>query len=123
KSIRAKNLFLKEDESIDLSSGQHIGLKSVGSTRLLNLPLIDMEWILAQDDDSDIFHTDGISRVAMRLGELEKKLPIQKFIRVHRSYIVACNRIKEITKDRTLKLRNVVNKKEIPIGRTYHKEV
>mgnify|MGYP001286708777 CR=1 FL=1 len=50
----------------------------------------------------------------MTMKELEDSLPSDKFIRVHRSYIVAVNKIDCINKNRL-----IIKGEEIPIGLTY----
>lgn len=50
----------------------------------------------------------------MSMKEIENVLPVDRFIRVHRSYIVAKNKIESINKNRLL-----VAGKEISIGATY----
>ncbi|APY00472.1 LytR/AlgR family response regulator transcription factor [Lacinutrix venerupis] len=50
--------------------------------------------------------------------ELEKQLPSSLFIRSHKSYIVAINKVKAIDKDCLL-----VSQRHIPIGITYKREI
>ncbi len=50
----------------------------------------------------------------MTMKEIEDSLPDERFIRVHKSYIVAINKIDSIYKNRLL-----IAEKEIPIGITY----
>ncbi|MDO6852919.1 LytTR family DNA-binding domain-containing protein [Cellulophaga lytica] len=50
--------------------------------------------------------------------ELEKQLPSSLFVRSHKSYIVAINKIKTIDKDCL-----IIQQKSIPIGITYKREI
>ncbi len=50
----------------------------------------------------------------MTMAEMEKALPADHFIRIHRSFIVKKNKIESVNKSRL-----TVNGKEIPIGKTY----
>lgn len=50
--------------------------------------------------------------------ELEKQLPSSLFIRSHKSYIVAINKVKAVDKDCLLVLQ-----RQIPIGITYKREI
>lgn len=52
--------------------------------------------------------------VLQKLQEFEDSLPVNKFIRIHKSYIVAAEAIKTIEGNRLL-----IGKHEIPIGMTY----
>lgn len=61
-----------------------------------------------------VFTKTGMYVVYERLGFMEAKLPEAKFIRVHKSYIVAVENISSYSQD-TLTIQN----QEIPIGRMY----
>jgi DNA-binding LytR/AlgR family response regulator len=52
------------------------------------------------------------------ISNTEAKLPQKKFIRIHHSYIVSINKITSFTNEFI-----EVNKKAIPISRSYKKEV
>ena len=54
----------------------------------------------------------------MSMKGIEEQLPDSQFIRVHRSFIVQKNKISSVNKSRL-----TVNKREIPIGRTYQQAV
>lgn len=118
------NEALTQDGYADaLAPGESIGLFLGNGKGWVSIDLLDIEWIRAWDDDAEVFHTGGSQMVALRLGELEKKLPARHFVRIHRSYIVACNRIRQISAKREVILRNVENKALLPIGRTYYQGV
>ncbi len=61
-----------------------------------------------------VFNQGNTLVVAEKLSELEVKLPQNKFARVHKSYIVALDKIDEIDGNRV-----VILKDKIPIGQTY----
>ncbi|MNE15019.1 Sensory transduction protein LytR [compost metagenome] len=52
------------------------------------------------------------------ISSLESMLPANQFVRIHRSYLVAINKIDSFTADDI-----EIQKKEIPIGRMYQHEV
>lgn len=52
----------------------------------------------------------------MSLKSLEEELPSDRFMRVHRSYIIQRGKISSINKNRI-----VIGKKQIPVGETYRK--
>ncbi len=52
----------------------------------------------------------------MSLKALEEELPADRFMRVHRSYIIHRNKISSVNKNRI-----VIAKKQIPIGETYRR--
>ncbi len=53
----------------------------------------------------------------MSLKSLEEELSSDRFMRVHRSYIIQKSKISSINKNRI-----VIAKKQIPIGETYRKQ-
>jgi DNA-binding LytR/AlgR family response regulator len=53
----------------------------------------------------------------MSLKSLEETLPADRFMRVHRSYIIHRDKITSIQKNRI-----VIGKKQVPIGETYQKQ-
>ena len=52
------------------------------------------------------------------LKNLEEKLPSDKFIRIHKSYIVPIDKIKSVEGNQV-----EIGEKKIPIGRSYKDEV
>ena len=56
--------------------------------------------------------------VRMTLKEATEKLPTERFLRVHKSYIVAISAIESI-RNKTI----LIAKNEIPIGKTYEEFV
>ncbi|MBF4516692.1 response regulator transcription factor [Flavobacterium sp. ANB] len=50
--------------------------------------------------------------------ELEKCLPEKKFMRIHKSYIIAVDKIEEVEKDFV-----IIKKERLPIGITYKREL
>ncbi|AUP77704.1 LytR/AlgR family response regulator transcription factor [Flavivirga eckloniae] len=52
------------------------------------------------------------------ISAIEAKLPVKKFLRIHRSYIISIKNITSFTNEEI-----VINKKSLPISRSYKKEV
>jgi DNA-binding LytR/AlgR family response regulator len=52
------------------------------------------------------------------LTSLSEELPNDKFLRIHKSYVIALNKVKSIEGNRIQILNHI-----IPIGRNYSKEV
>ena len=65
-----------------------------------------------------VYLEDGMIMVAETLVNMERTLPTNRFLRVHRSFIVALDRIDLIT---TSYVR--IGEKDIPIGRSYRRVV
>ena len=76
--------------------------------------LNDILYIEGLKDYIKVFTSDGLYVVYERLGYMEAKLPESKFVRVHKSFIVALDKISTYNND-SLKIQQ----QEIPIGRMY----
>lgn len=59
----------------------------------------DILWIKADGDYSEIHTIDNSMLCGTSLGKLEEKLEPKQFMRVHRSYIVAADRIQKLKPD------------------------
>jgi DNA-binding LytR/AlgR family response regulator len=84
------------------------------NSRYVKIPCNEVLWIEAIGDYVEIHTNEKKYTAHTTMKALEKKLPLNDFVRVHRSYIVRTGSIVEI-EDNTL----VVNKKLIPIGKSY----
>ncbi|MBY8963210.1 LytTR family DNA-binding domain-containing protein [Flavobacterium sp. D11R37] len=86
---------------------------------LINLPVSEIVYIEAQNDYAFV-HTAKDAYITQKgIGEIEKKLDPDKFIRVHRSFIVAFNHIAEIQKDTGGYRILTANGKKINVSRSY----
>jgi len=85
---------------------------------LVKIPLDDILYIEALDDYLKIYRSNQKTVVSkMTMKSMIEKLHPEKFVRVHRSFIVPLNRIKRVS-NRTVSLAE----KEIPIGMSYKKD-
>lgn len=83
--------------------------------KLVQLDLSAVQWIEAQADYMLIHTAADRYLIHGTMKAMEEKLPISDFIRIHRSYIVRIDQIKDI-QDQTL----VIGKnKVLPIGASY----
>jgi DNA-binding LytR/AlgR family response regulator len=81
---------------------------------LTKLPIKDILWIEALGDYVTIHMKDRNFILHATLKAIEGKLPSNKFVRVHRSYIVQIDNIKTV-EDTTI----FINEMSIPIGAIY----
>ncbi|HSH68227.1 MAG TPA: response regulator [Bacteroidia bacterium] len=83
---------------------------------LIKLIIKDIAYIAGLKDYIKIYLTTSIKPVITRLSikAMEEKLPSKKFIRTHKSYVVAVDQIKSIRNNK-IKLENV----EIPLSEHY----
>lgn len=82
--------------------------------KMVKIVLEEILYIEAQKNYL-LIHTDaGVFRTWHSLSEMEERLPEQDFIRVHRSFIVALNKITSFTSNFV-----DIGENKIPIGRHY----
>jgi DNA-binding LytR/AlgR family response regulator len=74
----------------------------------------DILWIMSMKDYVQIFTTDKKHITQLPIGVLEKKLPEDTFLRIHRSYIVNLSKVTAFTS-----LDVEIGNRELPIGRSY----
>lgn len=86
---------------------------------LVKITIADILYIEGLDDYSKIYLQNNTNIVArITLKSILEKLPTQKFIRVHRSFIVPFEKIERV-RNKTIML---ANDKEIPVGSSYETE-
>jgi two-component system LytT family response regulator len=88
--------------------------------RMVKINMAEIEYLESMEDYVKI-HLTGQPKPVLTLMSLKKaqeKLPENKFKRIHRSYIIAVNKVKSIH-NRKLKLADI----ELPIGESYTESV
>lgn len=65
-----------------------------------------------------VFTDEKMLLVSEKMSEIEKKLPKELFLRIHKSYIVSLQNIKKYEKNLV-----VIEEKTLPIGNTYKREI
>ena len=83
--------------------------------RISKLLFDDIEYIEGLSEYVKIYCNEKTYTTLAALKSLEGELPADKFIRIHKSYIVALSAIDQFN-SRTIQL---LNGKELPIGRSY----
>ncbi|MDE5904317.1 LytTR family DNA-binding domain-containing protein [Duncaniella sp.] len=82
----------------------------------VSIPLADIAYVEAMEGYSKIFRTDGsctLSRVILKtIGAM---LPQKKFLRIHRSFIVAVDKIRSFSRQSV----TLTGGQTIPVGRQY----
>ena len=82
----------------------------------VSIPLADIAYVEAMEGYSKIFRTDGsctLSRVILKtIGAM---LPQKKFLRIHRSFIVAVDKIRSFNRQSV----TLASGQTIPVGRQY----
>ncbi len=86
--------------------------------KMVKIPLNDIQFIESLSDYVKIHLDNDLVITREPISTIESKLNPQKFIRIHRSFIVSANRISSYTKEGV-----ELGEKYLPISRTYRKSV
>jgi DNA-binding LytR/AlgR family response regulator len=113
---KVERLHASNDAPGPVQQPDHVFLKQ--DARLVKVPFDDILYVEALKDFSKVYRTEKPMLVSMHLKMLEDLLPSDRFLRIHRSYIVALPAI-------TALQGNVVEigKQELPVGATYKDEL
>ena len=103
-----------ENSKSDITNNETIIIKS--EYKLIQIPVSDILYIEGLKDYVKIYLEDNTNSIMslMSLKTLESHLPTDRFLRVHRSFIVQMSKIKIIERNRI-----VFGKQYIPISDTY----
>lgn len=98
---------------------EKVGIFVKSEYKLIHLLYDDLLYIEGLKDYVKIYSEQVPKPILslMSLKSLEEKLPADRFMRVHRSFIIHKNKISSIDKNRI-----VIGKKQIPIGETYRRQ-
>lgn len=98
---------------------EKVGLFVKSEYKLIHLLYDDLLYIEGLKDYVKIYAEQDPKPILslMSLKSLEEELPADRFMRVHRSYIIHTNKISSINKNRI-----IIGKKQIPIGETYRRQ-
>lgn len=99
------------------SAGVHNIFVKIDSL-LVNFDVNDIYWLEAFGDYVKIRTYKEVHTVYTTMKTLEEKLPNQEFVRIHRSYIVRIDKIKNISATNLQVLDRI-----FPIGNSYKKEL
>jgi two-component system LytT family response regulator len=116
-AAKAERLLLQpESAPLESPPKDHVFIKQDG--RLVKVPYDEILYIEALKDFSKVYLKDRVLLASAHLKMMEDLLPRNRFLRVHRSYIIALDKI-------TALQGNVIEigKQEIPVGTTYKEEL
>jgi len=82
--------------------------------RVVKISLTDICYIEAQGNYLTIYTLSGSYKTYMAISELEKELPASTFLRVHRSFIIALDRVESYSNAAVQ-----IGQRQVPIGRSY----
>ena len=85
---------------------------------MIKINFSDLDYIESLSDYLKLYLNDKVIITRETISSIEAKLPKNDFLRVHRSYIIAIDKIESFTQEFI-----EINKKAIPISRTYKNDV
>ena len=109
---KAKQILASNQEEVKMEADEFIFIRD--SNILRRLKIDDILFAEAMGDYVKLYTSQKFFAIHTTLKSVEKRLPASKFIKVHRSYIVAITKIDTI-QDGDL----VVNGKSLPVADTY----
>jgi DNA-binding LytR/AlgR family response regulator len=115
---RAKELFDNKDQVVDINQKDKDYIFVRSNSILAKIKLSDIIYIQALGDYVNIITPTKRNTVHCTLKSMEEKLPVNKFYRLHRSYLVATDHIDSV-EDNTA----YIGKNTLPIGEQYKKEL
>ena len=119
--IRVENELLRSLMSYK-SNADYLFIKH--HSRLIKLNTSDIYYVEALKDYVQIITSDQKYTIHATMKDVEKKLPLRIFQRVHRSFIVNMDKIEAITGGNVvMDMKEKDTKKEIPVGGNYRDEI
>lgn len=109
-------LQVKKGEAVHMESEPHIFLKI--DKKMVRVILSDILYIESLKDYIKLYTTIGNYIAYKSLASIVEELPSDNFIRVHKSYAIALNKVKSVDGN-CIEIGN----KTVPIGRVYIKKV
>lgn len=107
-------------KSVDGTGDLEVFIKS--NSALVRLEYDDILWIEALENYVMVKTFDNKFVIHFTMKAIEKKMPMNKFVRVHRSFIVNRNKI-EVIEDNSVVVRTESGLKSIPIGKSYKEKL
>lgn len=112
-----KAIQLIKPETNNKSTNTHLSIRA--DFKLHQIPLSDILFLQALDDYVQVFLVDGKKIVTRStLKNILQKLPNQQFIKIHRSYIIAINKVTSYYKQ-TVKIKDFT----IPVSDSFRKKL
>jgi two-component system LytT family response regulator len=109
---KAREIYNSNKLDVSFEEKEFVFIRDSGI--LKRLLIDDIYFLEAMGDYVKIFTQQKFHAIHVSLKTIEEKLPANKFLRVHRSYIVALNKIEKIEEGVI-----VINNKPVPVADSY----
>ncbi|MCC9135180.1 LytR/AlgR family response regulator transcription factor [Pontibacter silvestris] len=113
KVLQPSTVSVQLEEPLDYD---YIFVKTEQKGKMLRINISDIEYVEGMKNYVAIHHAGQRTLALLNMKDLEERLPKKLFMRVHKSFIIALNKIIAIEGNRIL-LRNI--KADIVLGETY----
>jgi DNA-binding LytR/AlgR family response regulator len=104
------------DPSSNHPNDQHIYFRS--DRKMIKVLLSDIIYIESLKDYIKVVATSGVIITKQSISSVERILPKDRFLRIHRSFIISMNRVESFSNELVW-----LGKTELPISRMYRSEV
>ncbi|MES2513672.1 MAG: LytTR family DNA-binding domain-containing protein [Bacteroidota bacterium] len=115
---KAKELIDSKGQKVEVTDKDKDYIFVRSNSVLTKIKINDITYIQALGDYVNIYTADNRYTVHITLKGMEEKLPVDKFYRLHRSFLIALNHI-----DRVEEGTAYIGKHPVPIGEQYKKEL
>lgn len=115
KKISSLNITSLVNEPV-ITSNDYIFVKTEQKGKMVKIDLDDIDFIEAMNNYIAFYRGNSKTLVYSTMKEIEGHLPSSKFIRIHKSYIIAINKITTVDNNCII-LKN--RSEQIPISLTY----
>lgn len=109
---KAKEIFDNKNAELEIDAKDFVFIRDKGILKKINI--VDILYLEAMGDYVKVYTAQKFHTVHNTLKSVEDKLPAQQFVRVHRSFIVALNKI-----DRVENGVIIINTATIPVADAY----
>lgn len=120
--LKAVNKAYENHTSKSNDGGGDLEVFIKSNSALVRLEYDDILWIEALENYVMVKTFDNKFVIHFTMKAIEKKMPMHKFVRVHRSFIVNRNKI-EVIEDNSVVVRTESGLKSIPIGKSYKEKL
>jgi two-component system LytT family response regulator len=115
---KAKELVESKGQKVEVNEKDKEYIFVRSNSILTKIKINDITYVQALGDYVNIYTTDNRYTVHITLKGMEEKLSIDKFYRLHRSFLIALDHIDKVEEGTAF-----IGKHPIPIGEQYKKEL
>ncbi len=111
-------IYSEQKNTVIENTNRHDFMFVRSDRRMIKIDFNAIIYVESYSDYIKIHLADKTIITRETISAIEAKLPVKNFIRIHRSYIISINNIVSFTNEEI-----IINKKSLPISRSYKKEV